>query len=257
MRGKVGATASSILYESTMPILIILLDKRLNSGITIARELEYFQSRTVDENSVTFLLNNIPDAPFEAKDARQIQIQAASRYQTYILTTYILEAARREYNKKTGETPPVNLIHATQPERYAVYRDLWSADRENTCRDMWRPVAKSIYWEAIFHPDPKSKACDLQVMKACRNYLKACLIFAMDSAITKRLLVRSGRDADFQGAETYAFNEWKTLHPQKGFPQPPSVLKIPVPPGKGFAKRRRLAEKPGDNEMEGVISDED
>jgi hypothetical protein len=55
-RGKVGATASSILYESTMPILIILLDKRLNSGITIARELVYFQSRTVDENSVTFLL---------------------------------------------------------------------------------------------------------------------------------------------------------------------------------------------------------
>jgi hypothetical protein len=122
---------------------------------------------------------------------------------------------------------------------------------------MWRPVAKSISWDAIFHPDPKSKVSDLQVMKAWRNYLKACFVFAIDTAITKRLLVQSGGDADFQGAETYAFNEWKTLHVQKGFPQPPSVLKIPVPPGKGFAKRRRLAEKPGDNGMAGEISEEE
>ena len=81
------------------------------------------------------------------------------------------------------------------------------------CRDMWKPVAKSIDWDAIFHPAPGTDEKDLKVMKAWRNYLKACFIFAMDTAVTKRLPVRSGeKNADFQGAEAYAFNEWKTLH---------------------------------------------
>jgi len=59
------------------------------------------------------------------------------------------------------------------------------------------------------------------MVKAWRKYLKACFIFAMDTAVTKRLPVRSGekKNADFQGAEAYAFNEWKTLHLQKQFPQ--------------------------------------
>ena len=80
--------------------MLTILDKRLNSGITIARELVYFRQRTLDEKDITLLLNSIPDAHFEAKDARQIQLHSASRYQTYILTTYILELARRLYNEK-------------------------------------------------------------------------------------------------------------------------------------------------------------
>jgi len=97
---------------------------------------------------------------------------------------------------------------------------------------------------------PAPRDDDLQVMKAWRNYLKACFIYTADTAITKRFPVRTGENADFQTAEAYAFNEWKTLHLQRQFPQPPSILEIPVPPGKGFAKRRRLAENPGENEME-------
>ena len=205
----------------------------------------------------TFLLNNIPDAHFEAKDARQIQLHSASRYQTHILTTYILELARRLYNEKQNESPPIDLIRESRPNRYLAYSTLWSQNREAICKDMWKPVAKSIHWDAIFHPAPGSDDKDLQVMKAWRNYLKACFIFTMDTAITKRLPVRSGENEDFQAAEVYAFNEWKTLHEQSQFPQPPSVLEIPVPPGKGFAKRRRTAENPGDNEMGDWMSEED
>jgi hypothetical protein len=55
-----------------LPILTFLLDKRLNLGITITCELVYFRQRALDEKDITFLLNSIPDAYFEAKDARQI-----------------------------------------------------------------------------------------------------------------------------------------------------------------------------------------